>query len=902
MKKPVVNIGNIPKPIILIDGSSYFFRAFHALPSLTTSKGLATGAVYGVTNMVKRLLKDYQPEQIAIVFDAEGKTFRDEIYPEYKMQRSSIPDKLGEQFEPLKKILIAMGLPVIIIPGVEADDVIGTLAHLAVLEGLDVVISTSDKDFAQLVNDKITLINTMSNQILDPDGVKKKFGVTPSQIIDYLTLVGDQVDNIPGVKLCGPKTASKWLQDYQSLDNLLSNVNSIPGKIGESLRNSIHNLPLFKTLLTIKVDVKLPLMLSDLKIKPQDHTKLISLATEMEFKAWLKELLTTNHTTDQQTYNNVYSVINYKLISTAEDFDLLWQKLQTNNLCCFSILNTGTDFLSAEIVGIAVATSEKDIAYIALDNIQNQQLPKNLIVEKLNLIFENQQIKKIGYNLKNSYNIFKKYNIKLQGIAFDTMLEAYLLDSSTSLQEPQALALKYLGSHIKTYADLTQKGTVKIADLPLEQKAAFLAEDAQINLKLHYKLSALMAPSVANVLTEIEIPLLTVLANLEYRGVLIDQNILIKHGKRLKTHILELNKEAISLAGKEFNLNSPKQLQEILFIEQKLPIIAKTAKGQPSTAEAILQELSYEYRLPAVILEYRSLSKLVSTYIDALPKCINEYSKRIHTSYNQAVTSTGRLSSSNPNLQNIPIRSPEGRLIRKAFIAPPQHVLLSADYSQIELRIMAHLSQDKNLIKAFSQNLDIHAATASEVFQIKLAEVSHEHRRRAKAINFGLIYGMSAFGLAKQLSIPKEDAQKYIVTYFERYPGVLTYMQNTREQARHNGYVETLFGRRLTLPEINSHNFVRRNAAERAAINAPLQGSAADLIKKAMIAIDRWQKNYELSARMIMQVHDELVFEIAENFVNEATNSIRELMENVVQLDVPLQVSIGTGHDWEAAH
>ena len=895
------------KPIILIDGSSYFFRAFHALPSLTTSKGQATGAIYGVVNMVKRLIKDYQPTQIAVVFDAEGKTFRDDLYPAYKMQRSIIPDKLGEQFAPLKQLLIAMGLPVIIISGVEADDVIGTLAKLAVAEGMSVLISTGDKDLAQLVNNHVTLINTMSNQVLDPVGVKKKFGVTPAQIIDYLTLVGDHIDNVPGVNLCGPKTAEKWLQQYHTLDNLIANMHELGGKVGQSLRDSTSNIPLYKTLLTIKTDVDLPIKLADLTIKLPDHLQLVSIAKELEFKTWLKELLA--HTPPALANHKDISppkTINYETVETVEQLHKLCQQLQINKLWCFSIATTSLDIRQAELVGLAFAITENHpLVYIPLLDLKDdRQLTKPMVLTALTPILSEPTIAKIGHNLKYTYNVLKNYNINLQGIAFDTMLEAYVLDSSGNQQDTQMLALKYLGQDKTSYAEIAGKGAkqLQITAVKAENIASYLAEDADINLKLHHKLYGLLAEPLQKILKEIEMLLLTVLANLEYQGVLIDQNILAQHGLRLKEQMTVLSKEIMALTSQDFNLNSPKQLQEVLFVQQKLPILAKTATGQPSTAEAILQELSYEYRLPAAILEYRSLNKLVSTYIDALPKCISTRTKRVHTSYNQAVTATGRLSSSNPNLQNIPIRTTEGRLIRKAFIAPPNHVLLAADYSQIELRIMAHLSQDENLVKAFNCDWDIHAATASEVFQIDLTAVSVEHRRRAKAINFGLIYGMSAFGLAKQLGIAKENAQHYINSYFNRYPGVLKYMQNTRAQAHINGYVETLFGRRLTLPEINAHNLVRRSAAERAAINAPLQGTAADIIKKAMLTIANWQNTSRLPVKMIMQVHDELVFEVPKNHIAAVTQAITELMENVVQLIVPLRITTGSGYDWEAAH
>lgn len=895
-------------PLILVDGSSYFFRAFHALPPLTNSKGQPTGAIYGVANMVKRLIKDYQPQQIAVVFDAKGKTFRDEWYPDYKAHRPPMPQELHDQFKPMIDLLQAMGLPLLIIEGVEADDVIGTLAHRAVEQSLDVLISTGDKDMAQLVNERVTLINTMSNQLLDIDGVKEKFGVSPHQIIDYLTLIGDSVDNIPGVTKCGPKTAAKWLQEYETLDNLIVAADKISGKIGEYLRSSLTYLPLSKKLVTIKTDVELPLTLSDLSPKTADRERLIALVKELEFKTWLKELLEQEERLQQsspapatQRQQAPFSVITNEI-----QFNELLCQLEACDLFCVDTETTSLDSLDAEIVGIALSITENNPVYIPLThNDGTEQLSRDSVLNRLKPILENPAIGKLGQNLKYDYNVFKNHGINLQGIVFDTMLESYVLNSSAGRHDMDSLALKYLGHKTISFEDIAGKGAkqLRFDQIPVSKAAPYAAEDADVTLKLHSKLYPMLDERLKTVLHDIEIPLLTVLANMEYGGVLIDLETLAKHGHRLKERIILLEQEAIQLAGRPFNLNSPKQLQEILFDELKLPALAKTPTGQPSTAEAILQELAFDYRLPAVILEYRSLSKLVSTYIDALPKRVNPKTGRVHTCYNQAVAATGRLSSSEPNLQNIPIRNEEGRLIRKAFIAPPNHVLLAADYSQIELRIMAHLSQDENLLKAFACGWDIHAATASEIFQVDLAEVTSEHRRRAKAINFGLIYGMSAFGLAKQLGIERQDAQYYIDVYFTRYPGVLAYMDRTRKQAHQQGYVETLFGRRLYLPEINARNLMRQKAAERTAINAPMQGTAADIIKKAMLAIANWQNSSgKPPVRMMMQVHDELVFEIHESAIDYATQTIRELMEHTVQLSVPLIVSIGVGHDWDEAH
>ncbi|MBI2785543.1 MAG: DNA polymerase I [Legionella longbeachae] len=891
-------------PLILIDGSSYFFRAFHALPPLTNSKGQPTGAIYGVANMIKKLIKDYQPEELAVVFDAKGKTFRDEWYPEYKAHRPPMPQELSSQFEPLIQLLQALGLPILIIEGVEADDVIGTLAKQATEQGIPVVISTGDKDMAQLVNEHISLINTMSNSSMDIEGVKTKFGITPEQIIDYLSLIGDNVDNVPGVTKCGPKTAVKWLMEYQTLDNLIQNAHEIGGKIGEYLRASIPQLALSKRLVTIKTDVALPLSWGELRPSLMQKERLIELVREFEFKNWLKELL---EETEKSSPEKV-SVTNtaFEMITTNQQLNHWLNQLQNCDVFCLDTETTSLDIMTAEIVGISLAIEEGKAAYIPLCHTDGSpQLIREEVLSALKPILENPTIKKIGQNLKYDYSVLKNHGICLQGIRYDTMLESYVLSSGTGRHDMDSLALKYLGHKTISYEDVAGKGAkqLRFDQIPVDKAGAYAAEDVDITLQLHHKLLPMIPESVQKVFSDIEIPLITVLADMERLGVLVDPLTLEQHGNRLKERIYALEEEALALAGKPFNLNSPKQLQEILFDTHKLPVIAKTPTGQPSTAESVLQELSYDYRLAAVILEYRSLTKLVSTYIDSLPKKINPQTHRIHTSYNQAVTATGRLSSSEPNLQNIPIRSEEGRLIRTAFIAPENCIILAADYSQIELRIMAHLSQDENLLKAFAQGWDIHAATASEIFETPLEDVSNEQRRRAKAVNFGLIYGMSSFGLAKQIGVERQDAQYYINTYFQRYPKVLEYMNRTREQAHQQGYVETLFGRRLYLPEINTRNLMRQKAAERTAINAPMQGTAADIIKKAMLSIANWQNNQKNSpARMIMQVHDELVFEVKNNEIEPTKNTVRELMEHAVKLSVPLVVSIGTGVNWDAAH
>ena len=893
------------KPLVLVDGSSYFFRAFHALPPLANSKGQPTGAIYGVANMVKRLAQDYQSDNIVVIFDAKGRTFRDILYPEYKAHRPPMPIELSNQFQPLLNVLKALGFPLLIIEGVEADDVIGTLALAAVKENVPVIISTGDKDIAQLVNEQVTLINTMSKETLDIAGVKRKFGIAPEQMIDYLALVGDTSDNVPGINKCGPKTAVKWLETYQTLDNLVQNADAITGKVGEYLRAGLVQLALSKQLVTIKTDVELPCTFDQLTRQPIDREQLLQLSQEYEFKTWLKELL--NQTATPQVAPLIPRLpFKYEIISTQSQLDDWLKRLNACSLFCVDTETTSLDAICASIVGIALAIEPNAPAYIPLTHQDgSQQLSRDAVLAALKPILENPSIGKIGQNLKYDYTVFKNHDITLNSIRYDTMLESYLLDSAAGRHDMDSLALKYLAYKTIHFTDVagTGKKQLRFDQVPVNIAAPYAAEDADITLKLHQVLYPRLEEPLREVLHEIEMPLLTVLADIERHGVLIDEALLKKHGIRLKARIVELEQQAHALAGKLFNLNSPKQLQEILFVEQNLPIHSKTPKGQASTAEAVLQELAFDYPLPAVILEYRSLSKLVSTYIDALPKRINHNTHRVHTSYNQAVTATGRLSSSEPNLQNIPIRSEEGRLIRRAFIAPIDHVLLAADYSQIELRIMAHLSQDTNLLNAFANGWDIHAATASEIFSVNLADVTNEQRRRAKAVNFGLIYGMSAFGLSKQLGVARFDAQQYIDRYFERYPGVLDYMERMRNKAHQDGFVETLFGRRLYLPEINARNVMRQKAAERIAINAPMQGTAADIIKKAMLAVATWQnKQIRPDARIIMQVHDELVFEVHKEAIESSKETIRHLMEHTVELSVPLLVSIGIGQNWDDAH
>lgn len=891
------------KSLILVDGSSYFFRAFHALPPLKTSKGLPTGAIYGVVSMVKRLLKTYQPTHIAVIFDAKGKTFRDEWYPEYKAHRAPTPDELSVQFEPLQAFLTAMGLPLLTVPGVEADDVIGTLALQASQADMSVIISTGDKDMAQLVSERVTLINTMNDQSLDIRGVKTKFGVWPNQIIDYLSLTGDTADNIPGVTKCGPKTAAAWLESYGNLDAIIEHSAQISGKIGEYLRAAIPHLPLSKRLVTIKTDVALSVVPDDLQAQTPNTAQLAELAQEFEFKNWLREYQGEQTLASQSSAPT--SEFEYLTLTQLSDWQLYLQAIRSASLICIDTETTHLDPMQAKLVGIAIQVEGQKPAYIPLHhNEPIPQLDQDTILQDLKPYLEDLKVAKLGQNLKYDSIIFSHYGIHIQGILYDTMLESYVLSSAERRHDLDSLAEKYLQHSTIRFTDIAGTGTkqLRFDQIPIAQAAPYAAEDAMVTLQLHQTLYPRLSPSLQNLLLTLECPLIPVLAAMERYGVLIDVQQLQAHGLRLKSKLLELEQEAIALAGKPFNLNSPKQLQNILYEDLHIPIPAKTPTGQPSTAEPVLQELAQEYALPRLILEYRSLNKLVSTYIDALPKKINPNTGRVHTSYNQAVAATGRLSSSDPNLQNIPIRTEEGRLIRHAFIAAPEHVLVKADYSQIELRIMAHLSQDPQLIAAFSAGLDIHTATASEVAGVPLAAVTSEMRRQAKAINFGLIYGMSAFGLAKQLGIERHKAQTYIDHYFARYPGVLAYMNETRELAHQQGYVETLFGRRLDLPDIHARSALQRKAAERAAINAPLQGTAADIIKLAMLNLYHWQTQFEQPpAVMIMQVHDELVFEVPKSALQDVLEPIQTMMESVVNLAVPLIVSMGVGESWDTA-
>ncbi|HLB56062.1 MAG TPA: DNA polymerase I [Coxiellaceae bacterium] len=888
------------KQLILIDGSSYLFRAYHALPPLTTSSGQPTGAIYGVINMIKKLMNTNQYDYFAVVFDPKGKTFRHKLFPEYKANRTKMPDELRVQIEPLFELIKAMGLPLIIQDGVEADDVIGTLAVYAEKHDIKTLVSTMDKDMAQLVNDKITLINTMNDRLLDIKGVKEKFGVTPKQMIDYLALMGDTSDNIPGIPKVGEKTAAKWLETYGSLDNIVKHAKEITGKVGENLRAHLDNLKLSRELVTILCDVKLNVELPQLKIGEKNTEKLREIFSNLEFTKWLRELDDAKPQSTTQSH--------YHTIQDEKSFDEFFARLENAKEFALDTETTSLDAMSAELVGMSFSVKEKKAVYIPfMHHDENaKQLSREKILKKLTPILHDKNKIIIGQNLKYDYKVLKNHGVTIESPMEDTLLESYALNSTSSRHDLDTLALKYLSHNTIKFEDVAGKGAKQITfDYVLIPVATnYAAEDADIALQLHHTLMKKIEHEkwCEKVLREIEWPLMPILANMEFHGVLIDADMLKKQSEELAGRILELEKRVYKQAKQEFNLGSPKQLQEILFQQMKLPVLKKTPTGAPSTDEEVMQELALDFELPKHIVEFRQLSKLKSTYTDALPALINKKTGRVHTSYNQAVTSTGRLSSTNPNLQNIPIRTEEGRKIRQAFIAPKNCKIVSADYSQIELRIMAHLSKDPGLLKAFEKKQDVHTATAAEVFNVDIHDVTHDMRRHAKAINFGLLYGMSAFGLAKQLGVAREQAQAYMDLYFARYPNVHGYMEKAREFAKKNGYVETLFGRRLFIPEINASNHMRKMAAERAAINAPLQGTAADIIKLAMICIDQKIKKNKLPMTMIMQVHDELVFEVEKNAVPEMCDVIKHCMENAFKMEVPLEIAIGVGDNWDVAH
>ena len=920
-------------PLILVDGSSYLYRAYHAFPPLTNSAGQPTGAMYGVLNMLRSLIMQYEPSHVAVVFDAKGKTFRDELFEAYKSHRPPMPDDLREQIAPLHDMVVAMGMPLLSVSGVEADDVIGTLAKQAAAEGRAVLISTGDKDMAQLVTPDITLINTMNNTILGPEEVETKYGVPPSLIIDYLALMGDSSDNIPGVPGVGEKTAQALLQGLGSLDDIYADLDKIAGlsfrgakTLAPKMETNKEMAYLSYTLATIKTDVELDCTWDSLALTEPDLDKLHALFTQYEFKRWISDLenggwLAKKSTRSAPSKAAVTGAVqtpaatpeisseNYETILDEEALNRWAQILREAGEFAFDTETDSLDNLSARLVGMSFAAKAGHAAYVPIGH-DYLDAPDQLLTEQvlrvMKPILEDEKIRKIGQNLKFDRGIMENYGVELRGIAFDTMLESYVLNSVAGRHDMDSLADRHLNYKTTTFEDIAGKGKKQLTfnQIPLEEAANYAAEDADITLLLHQALYPQLEAekSLLHVYQDIEMPLVPVLSRMERTGVLIDANVLAAQSVELTARLDELEKQAFAIAGEEFNLSSPKQLQTILFEKLNLPVVKKTPGGAPSTNEEVLEELADNHELPRVILEHRSLSKLKTTYTDKLPLMVDPKTRRVHTSYHQAVTATGRLSSRDPNLQNIPVRTDEGRRIRQAFIARDGYCIMAADYSQIELRIMAHLSQDKGLLKAFAEGKDIHRATAAEVFGVPLDEVTADQRRSAKAINFGLIYGMSAFGLARQLGIPRGEAQRYMDLYFERYPGVLEYMARTREHAAEKGYVETLEGRRLWLPEINSRNGMRRKAAEREAINAPMQGTAADIIKKAMIAVDDWLQKENIDALMIMQVHDELVFEVRKEQQAEMAEKIRGLMEAAMKLDVPLKVEAGVGANWDEAH
>ncbi len=895
------------KPLILVDGSSYLFRAYHALPPLTTSDGRPTGAIKGVIGMLRKLMADYPDSPIAVVFDPPGDTFRNELYADYKANRPDMPDDLRAQIKPIHELVAAMGLPLIVEPGFEADDVIGTLAREAEARGESVLISTGDKDMAQLVSDRITLVNTMTDTVLDADAVQEKFGVPPERIIDLLALAGDTVDNIPGVEKVGPKTAAKWLTEHGDLDALMAAADAVKGKLGENLRTALDQLPLYRELATIRCDVELDFGPEELAIREPDQEQLLGHYRDLEFKGWITEASSALEADGHEDASAPEA--NYAIVLEQADFDRWVERLRKAGRFAFDTETTSLDYMRAELVGVSFAVAAGEAAYVPFGHRYvgaPDQLPAKTVLDALKPLLEDPDIEKIGQNLKYDMSVLARAGIELAGVRYDTMLESYVLDSVGTRHNMDDMALKFLGRSTTSFTDVAGKGAKQLTfdQVGLEQAGPYAAEDADVTLQLHELLWPRLEaePSLVRVFDEIEMPLVPVLSRIERNGALVDARLLKQQSAELAELMQELEAKAHEEAGGEFNLGSTRQLQQILYEKLGLPVIRKTPGGAPSTAEPVLAELAHDYPLPRIIMDYRSLAKLKSTYTDTLPRQIDPDTGRIHTSYHQAVAATGRLSSSEPNLQNIPIRSAQGRRIRQAFVAPKGRVLLAADYSQIELRIMAHLSADAGLLAAFADGLDVHRATAAEVFGVDLADVSADQRRNAKAINFGLIYGMSAFGLARQLGIARGEAQAYIERYFERYPGVREYMDRTRAQAREQGYVETLFGRRLYLPEIRVQNQQRRQAAERTAINAPMQGSAADIIKRAMIDLDGWMRRTRPDALMIMQVHDELVFEVAEDAAEALGETVRERMQAAAELAVPLLVDVGVGANWDEAH
>ncbi|WGO98483.1 DNA polymerase I [Saccharophagus degradans] len=926
-------MSNSSLPLLLVDGSSYLYRAFHAMPPLTTSSGQPTGAVRGVVNMLRKLAKDYPESPIAVIFDAKGKTFRDDIYSDYKANRPPMPDDLRAQIEPLHTIIRAMGLPLIIQDGVEADDVIGTYAQQATEKGIPVVVSTGDKDMAQLVSEHVTLVNTMTETVMDIAGVNEKFGIPPSLIIDFLALMGDKVDNIPGVPGVGEKTALALLQNLGSVEDIYANLDKVPTlevrgakSLAKKLEDNRDKAFLSYELATIKLDVELEHSLEELIPVDPDNDALLALFTELEFKGWVTELSKGGGTKAKKVSPNAKQAAedapaaapveaveinrdNYETILTEASLDAWVERLSKAELFAFDTETTSLNYMEAKVVGVSFAVAPGEAAYVPFGHDYlgaPEQLSEEQVLGKLKPLLEDENVKKVGQNLKYDASVLANHGITLQGIAFDTMLESYVVNSTANRHDMDTLALAHLGHTNISFEEIAGKGAKQLTfnQIQLDQAAPYAAEDADITLRLHQALwpQVEAVQGLKSLFENVELPLVPVLSKVERTGALIDATILGQQSAELAADLERIQREAWELAGEEFNLASPKQLGVILFEKLGIPVIKKTKTGAPSTAEEVLQELALDYPLPALLLEQRGLAKLKSTYTDKLPTMINPHTGRVHTSYNQAVTATGRLSSTDPNLQNIPIKTEAGRRVRKAFIAPEGYRIVAADYSQIELRIMAHLSGDEGLTNAFNQGLDVHSATAAEVFGTSVDSVTPEQRRSAKAINFGLIYGMSAFGLARQLHIGRNDAQRYIDTYFDRYPGVARYMEDIRVFAKEHGYVETLMGRRLYLPEINASNGMRRQAAERTAINAPMQGSAADIIKKAMIDVDKWLSTLKVDAKMIMQVHDELVLEVAEAQVEPVTATLCDIMSAALKLDVPLLVEAGVGMNWDEAH
>ncbi|USD41090.1 DNA polymerase I [Vibrio sp. SCSIO 43135] len=924
-------------PLILIDGSSYLYRAFHAYPGTMSNGDIPTNAVYGVVNMLRSMMRQFSSDRIAVIFDAKGKTFRDDMYPEYKANRPPMPDDLRCQIEPLHNVIRAMGLPLISIPGVEADDVIGTLAAQASKAGMPVLISTGDKDMAQLVDDNVTLINTMTNVVMDREGVIEKFGIPPELIIDYLALMGDKVDNIPGVPGVGDKTATALLQGIGGLDKLYENLDDIAPlgfrgskTMAKKLVDNKENAELSYELATIKLDVELEETPESLLKAEPNKDELIKLYGQLVFKSWLNELLeggtgvveadeksgavrsgaAATSTVEMDTSAVTIDRSQYETILDEASFNQWLEKLKDSDVFAFDTETDSLDYMVANLVGLSFATEEGVAAYVpvAHDYLDApQQLDRDWVLEQLKPILEDDTQAKVGQNLKYDASVLARYGIEMKGIKHDTMLASYVFNSVGGKHDMDSLALRFLQHSCISFEQIAGKGKNQLTfnQIDLEQAAPYAAEDADVTLRLHNRIyrNIEQDEKLKAIYQDIEVPLVPVLSRIERTGVFIDDMLLGAQSQEIAARLDELEQKAYEIAEQEFNMNSPKQLQAILFEKMGLPVIKKTPSGTPSTNEEVLQELALDYPLPKLILEYRGLAKLKSTYTDKLPKMINPETGRVHTSYHQAVTATGRLSSTDPNLQNIPIRNEEGRRIRQAFVAPHGHKILAVDYSQIELRIMAHLSGDKALLDAFQQGKDIHAATAAEIIGVDIDQVSSEQRRRAKAVNFGLIYGMSAFGLAKQLGIPRGEAQQYMDTYFERYPGVMQYMEDTRSAAAEQGFVETIFGRRLHLPEIKSRNGMRRKAAERAAINAPMQGTAADIIKKAMLLVDEWiQAEGAGRVKLLMQVHDELVFEVEESALTEIESKVQQLMESAAELDVPLVAEAGHGDNWDQAH